>query len=108
MSHLPEGLEPCLRSRVGLGNRLEESGPKVFPSPGFHLGKEKAGPGKSWKEPVRAPGSEGLGCVVIDQVLRVLCGGDHGAGRGRGLELVGVGAVSVEFLPLGLEEAITQ
>lgn len=97
---------------MGLGNSLEEPGPKVFPSPGFHLGKEEAGSGKSRKEPGRTPSSEGPGRVVIDQVLRVLCGGDRGAGRGRGLEVVAVVVaavtVSVEALPLVLEEAVTQ
>lgn len=44
--------------------------------------------------------------MVVDQVLRVLCGGDHGAGGGRGLGVT-VG-VSVEVLSLVLEEAVTQ
>lgn len=47
--------------------------------------------------------------MVIDQVLRVLCGGDCGAGRGRRLGVVVVAvAVSVEALSLVLEEAVTQ
>lgn len=48
--------------------------------------------------------------MVIDQVLRVLCGRDCGAGRGRGLgvAVVVVVAVSVEALSLVLEEAVTQ
>lgn len=51
------------------------------------------------------PGSEGPGCVVIDQVLRVLSGGDGGAGwRGRWV----VAVVTAEALSLTLEAEIAQ
>lgn len=48
--------------------------------------------------------------MVIDQVLRVLCGGDRRVGRGRGLRVVVLAAVAVSVvaLPLVLEEAVTQ
>lgn len=55
-----------------------------------------------------APGSEGSGGVVIDQVLRVLGGGDGGARRGRGWGVTVAMVVSVKAFSLVLEEAVTQ
>lgn len=83
---------------MGLGNR-QESGSKVFPSPALCLGKQEAGPGESRQD----PGSEGLGGVVIDQVLRVLSSGDSGASSGGWWVVV----VPVEALSLVLEEAVS-
>lgn len=55
-----------------------------------------------------AAGSEGLGSVVIDQVLCVLCGGNRGAGGGGGRGVAVAVVVSVEALSLVLEEAVPQ
>lgn len=94
----------------------ETGGRSLVPKscPDLHLGKKEAGPGESWPELSRAPGprakaapgSEGAGCLVIDQVLHVLGGGDLGTGRGRGWGVAVV--VSVEALSLALEETVTQ
>lgn len=51
---------------------------------------------------VRVPGSEGLRCVIIDQVLCILGGGNSGAGW------CGRFVVTVEILSLILEETIAQ
>lgn len=72
-----------------------------FSSPGLCLGEWEAGPGETSK----IPGSEGPGCVIIDQVLCVLGGGHSGAGRGRWWV---VAAMPAEALSLALKEAITQ
>lgn len=71
----------------------------VFLSPGLCLGK------RDLVRLARVPGSEGPGCVIIDQMLRVLSCGDSRAGRG-GWWVVAV--VSAEALSLVLEAAVAQ
>lgn len=76
------------------------SGPQVFPGSSLCLGRQDL------VRLARLPGSEGPGCVIVDQVLCVLSGGNSGAGRcGR---RVVAAAVTAEALSLTLEEDIPQ
>lgn len=76
------------------------SDPQVFPGSRLCLGRQDL------VRLARLPGSEGPGCVIIDQVLCVLGGGNSGAGWcGR---RVVVAAVTAEVLSLTLEEEISQ
>lgn len=76
------------------------SGPQVFPGSSLCLGRQDL------VRLARLPGSEGPGCVIIDQVLCVLSGGNSGAGWcGR---WVVAAAVTAEALSLTLEEEISQ
>lgn len=71
---------------------------QVFPGSSFCLGKQDL------VRLARVPGSERLGCVIINQMLRVLSGRNSGAGWCGRRVVQG----SVEVFSLVLQETIAQ
>lgn len=94
----PRGPEICLpRQSTYAQEEVEDSGPQVFPGLASVLRQNLV-------RLARVPGSERLGCVIIDQVLCVLSGGNSGTGWcGRWLV-----QGTVEVLFLVLEETVAQ